>query len=131
MGENTTLAAAVRQEEERLPPVDSINLTREQLAQRQQQVPAPLALFFSMAQGTAKRLEAPNDLGWFVVDLDEISTDEVAADDPIVVATRQQLGDTLAQEYTSQLVAAMREELGVEKNESAIEAVRKQLLGES
>lgn len=131
LGKDTTLAAAVRQEEERLPPVDSINLTREQLAQRQQQVPAPLALFFSMAQGTAKRLEAPNDLGWFVVDLDEISTDEVAADDPIVVATRQQLGDTLAQEYSSQLVAAMREELGVEKNESAIEAVRKQLLGES
>ncbi|SMQ74585.1 peptidyl-prolyl cis-trans isomerase D [Altererythrobacter xiamenensis] len=131
LGEDTTLAAAVRQEEERLPPVDSINLTREQLAQRQQRVPAPLALLFSMAQGTAKRLEAPNDLGWFVVDLDEISTDEVAADDPIVVATRQQLGDTLAQEYSSQLVAAMREELGVEKNESAIEAVRKQLLGES
>lgn len=131
LGKDTTLAAAVRQEEERLPPVDSINLTREQLAQRQQQVPAPLALFFSMAQGTAKRLEAPNDLGWFVVDLDEISTDEVAADDPIVVATRQQLGDTLAQEYSSQLVTAMREELGVEKNESAIEAVRKQLLGES
>lgn len=131
LGEDTTLAAAVRQEEERLPPVDSINLTREQLAQRQQQVPAPLALFFSMAQGTTKRLEAPNDLGWFVVDLDDISTDEVAADDPIVVATRQQLGSTLAQEYTAQLTAAMREELGVEKNESAIEAVRKQLLGES
>ncbi len=29
-----------------------------------------MALMFSMAEGTVKRLEAPNDNGWFVVKLD-------------------------------------------------------------
>ena len=32
--------------------------------------PPQLALFFSMAEGTAKKLEAPGDAGWFVVQLD-------------------------------------------------------------
>lgn len=131
LGGETTLAAAIRQEDKQLPPVDNVNLTREELAQRQQQVPAPLALFFSMAEGTAKKLEAPSDLGWFVVDLDDISTDDVKADDPIVVAAKRQLETTLGEEYRRQLVASIRAEMGVEKNDDAIEAVRKQLLGES
>ncbi|WP_427966784.1 SurA N-terminal domain-containing protein [Altererythrobacter sp.] len=127
-----TLAASVRQEEKPLPPAENVDLTREQLAAAQNgQVPAPLALLFSMAEGTSKRLEAPNDLGWFLVDLDEISVGELADDDPIVASAKRQLEATATQEYSDQLVAAMRDELGVERNDSAIQAVRKQLTGEN
>ena len=120
----------MRAEERQLPPVDELNLSREEIV-RNQQVPPPLALMFSMAEGTTKRLEGPRDTGWFVVDLDDITTDEISADDPLLAATKAQLGNALSEEYEVQLTRAMREELGVERNEAAVEAVRKQLVGES
>lgn len=125
-----TLAAAVAGESVDLPSVDPINLTREDLAnQRERRIPAPLALMFSMAEGTAKKLEAGGKQGWFVVDLDTIDLDPIAPNDPLIAQAKQQLGSQLGQEYIAQLRTAIREELGVERNESAIEAVRKQLAG--
>ena len=130
LGDSPTLAAALRQEEVNLPPVENVDLNRQQLiANPNQQVPAPLVLLFSMAQGTTKRLEAPNDLGWFVVDLDEISVDPITNDDPLVNAAQQQLRAGIGEEYRRQMLAAIREEVGVERNENAVEAVRKQLVG--
>ena len=105
--------------------------TREDLARQQdRRIPPPLALMFSMAQGTAKKLAAARDLGWFVVDLEEISVGTMEADDPLIGQAREQLASTLGQEYTEQLVAAMRGEVGIERNEDAIDAVRRQLVGE-
>ncbi|MEZ5694113.1 MAG: SurA N-terminal domain-containing protein [Altererythrobacter sp.] len=125
------LAAAVREEEKSLPAVDAINLTREQLAQAGGRVPPPLALMFSMAEGTFKKLEAPRNGGWFVVDLDAIQTGEVADDDPLLARTLQELNAVSGQEYASQLRNAIRNEAGVEKNDAGVEAVRKQLVGEA
>lgn len=127
---DATLSAAVGAEEASIPPIEQINLTREQLAQRQARVTAPLALLFSMAQGTTKRLSAGNDLGWFIVDLDRIEVGEIDPSDPLIAQARAQLGPAVGQEYTQQLVASMRAAMGTERNPAAIEAVRKQLLGE-
>ncbi|ALE16517.1 Peptidyl-prolyl cis-trans isomerase PpiD [Altererythrobacter epoxidivorans] len=127
----TSLAEAMQAEKVALPPVDQIDLNRQQLVTQSQQVPPPLVLLFSMAEGTVKRLEGASDIGWFVVDLDDISVEPIAKDDPLVAATKQNLGPAIGNEYASQLVAAIKEEIGVERNETAIEAVRKQLTGES
>ncbi len=126
-----TLVEAVRAEEVNLPPIERIDLDRTELLSQQQRVAPPLALLFSMAEGTTKRLEAANRLGWFVVDLEDILTDEIADDDPLFQATQTQLGPAMSNEYAEQLTAAMREELGVDRNEDAIEAVRRQLAGET
>ncbi len=128
---DTTLAAAMREEEVNLPPVDNLSINREELLSQGQQIPPALALFFSMAQGTTKRLEAPGNIGWFVVDLDKILTGEVQADDPIVASARQQLRGAISDELAEQLTLAIREELGVETNEAAVAAVRRQLTGET
>ncbi|OBX20837.1 peptidylprolyl isomerase [Erythrobacter sp. QSSC1-22B] len=126
-----TMARALAAEDVTVPAAEQIDLTREDLArQAEQRIPPPLALLFSMAQGTSKRLEATNDLGWFVVDLDAIELGEMADDDPLIAQAQSQLGDTVGQEYTDQLVIAMRETMGVERNQTAIDAVRRQLTGE-
>jgi peptidyl-prolyl cis-trans isomerase D len=126
-----TMAAALAAEDVALPAAEQIALTREDLARRgDQRIPPPLALLFSMAQGTSKRLEATNDLGWFVVDLDAIELGEMASDDPLIAQAQSQLGDTVGQEYADQLVIAMRETMGVERNQAAIDAVSRQLTGE-
>lgn len=131
MKDGTSLAAAVQAEETALPGVEPVNLTRQQLAALQGQFPAPLALLFSMAQGTTKKLEAPDDNGWYVVDLDEIEAGEVDREDPVFAQVKRELGSAIGSEYADQLRLALRQELGVERNETAIEAVRKQLLGQN
>lgn len=129
--EDGTMAAALNAEDAQLPAVESINLTREDLARRQnQRILPPVALLFSMAQGTSKKLEADNQLGWFVVDLDQIELGEMAEDDPLIAQAQSQLGETVGNEYADQLVAAMRKAMGVERNQAAIDAVRRQLTGE-
>ena len=114
-----------------LPPVDQINLSREQLAAAGGRIPPALALMFSMAQGTTKKLEAPNDAGWFLVQLDNIEPGKIDRNSPVFAQAKRELSQTIGQEYASQLRVALRNEVGVERNQTAIDAVRKQLTGEN
>lgn len=126
-----TLVAALAAEKRALPAPDRIDMKREQLTQMgsQGRVPAALALMFSMAEGTEKRLEAPNDNGWFVIQLDDITLGEVKDDDPLLARSRTELGPTVGGEYSEQFVKAILGKLGVERNPPAINAVRNQLAG--
>lgn len=126
--DGSTLAAAMRAEETRLPPARPLNVTREQLMQQQQSNP-PVALMFAMAEGTAKRLEAPNNGGYFLVSLDDITAGELEEDDPLIAQARTGYGNVLSREYGDQLRAAIRQELNVERNDEAVDAVRRQLTG--
>ncbi len=122
---------ALSAEEGQIPPPQRINMTRAELRpQNGQRIPTPLVLLFSMAEGTAKRLEAPNNLGWYVVELNSITAAPIEDEDPLFEQARASLSETFADELAEQLTASVREELGVDRNETAIEAVRKQLTGE-
>ncbi|MFL0356534.1 SurA N-terminal domain-containing protein [Erythrobacter sp. GH1-10] len=127
---DTSVAAAIAQEDTRLPPVERIDLERSALFTRQQNPPPPLVLMFSMAAGSTKLYEAPNDIGWYIVDLDEIVTEDIDPDNPVLVQTRQTLAPALRAEYTEQMIRAIRADVGVETNESAVEALRRQLTGD-
>ena len=110
---------------------ETIDLERRQLlAQQRGRVAPPLVLLFSMAEGTTKSLEGPRDLGWYVVDLEDISTLPLDQEPQLIAQTRQQLGASLAGEYRQQAIAAMGKELGVTRNDAGIATVRKQLVGE-
>ncbi|WP_017664109.1 peptidylprolyl isomerase [Porphyrobacter sp. AAP82] len=127
MSLETALAAENRPGFEREP----IDLERRQLlAQQRGRIAPPLVLLFSMAEGTTKALEGPRNLGWYIVDLDDITTLPLDKEPELVVQPRQQLGASLAAEYRQQASAAMRKELGVTRNETGIAAVRKQLAGD-
>ena len=129
MAEGTSLADALAAEDATLPGVDRLNVSREEIAQAGQ-VPAVMALFFSMAEGTVKRLAAPADNGWFVVQLDEIDAPQIAQDDPLVIATSRQLSSVAGEEYFGQFVAAVSANVGIERNQAAIDAVVAQLTGQ-
>jgi peptidyl-prolyl cis-trans isomerase D len=129
----TELAKAMASLGKRLPPVQNIDMTREEMArmqmQAEQQVPPPLALFFSMAEGTVKLLAAPQETGWFVVYLKDIVPGEVKDDDPILATAERELGGVVGNEYIASMRKAIRAEVGVTRNESAIKAVATQLVG--
>ncbi len=127
----TPLAQAMAAENRPGLEREAIDLERRQLLARSQgRVPPPLVLMFSMARGTAKSLEAARDLGWYIVNLEDIITLPLDQEPQLVAQTRQQLGAALSDEYRRQAGAAMRNELGVTRNEAGIAAVRRQLAGE-
>ena len=123
------LAAAMASLGRPLPPVDKIEMSREQLAARGQQVPPPLSLLFSMAEGTAKLLRAPDDRGWYVVTLKDIVPGKVEPNDPILAAAQRELSQIAGREYAEQFRKAIRAEIGAKRNEAAIKAVRARLDG--
>jgi len=134
MAKGQTLAEALRAIGRPLPPVQSVKMTRPELArlqQQQRQVPPPVALMFNMAKGTVKVQPAPGKQAWFVVSLKDIAPGKVDARDPVVEVARRQLGTALGGEYSDALGRAIRTEVGVERNPAAIKAVRNQLAGES
>lgn len=127
----TPLAAALAAEGKPGIEREPIDLERRQLlAQQRQRIPPPLVLLFSMAEGTAKTLEAANDLGWYVVALEDISTLPLDKEPQLIAQTRLELGGALASEYRRQAVSAMRKELGVTRNKESIADLRKRLVGE-
>jgi peptidyl-prolyl cis-trans isomerase D len=124
------MAAALAAEKIALPAPNRIDIGRDELA-KQGPIPPVMALMFSMAKNTVKRLEAPQNNGWYVVKLDDVALPTLAPNDPLVAATRQQLAGVFGDEYTEALVHAAQRAVGVSKNQPAIDAVRKQLTGRS
>ncbi len=125
------LAQAVAAESAALPAPEQVNMTREQLAAQGQRVPPPLALLFSMAKNSVKRLEAPNDIGWYVIKVNSIEPGQVVPNDPILAQASQSLGQLMGREYGDALRVALRKDVGVERNPAAIAAVRKRLVGDN
>ena len=112
-----------------LPAPQQVDISREQLIQMGQKVPAPLALLFGMAQGSTKKLEGPAKGGWYVVVLKAIVTGPATPTDPLIAGLKTELGTAMGREYAQQLRAAMRNEIGVSKNATALDAVRTRLVG--
>jgi peptidyl-prolyl cis-trans isomerase D len=128
LAKGSSFADAFAAEKRQLPAPQAVDFNREELG-RQGQVPPTLALFFSMAARTTKKLEAPSDQGWYVLRLDTIEPGQVAANDPMVIDTLRQLGSVAGEEYVEQFIKAAQREVGVERNEAAIKAVATQLTG--
>jgi peptidyl-prolyl cis-trans isomerase D len=128
-----TMQAALAAEQKPLPGSEAIGMDRRQLAAlgQQGQVPPALMLLFSMAEGTAKALPQDAAATWFVLQLDDIVTPELAEDAPEVADTAAQLGITSGQEYGEQLTRAVEAALDVEVNQPAVDAVIAALTGQA
>ena len=128
----TPLSKAIADSKAKLPRVDSVKSTRAELAQlsqQGQQVPPPLTLMFSMAEGSAKTLKAPRDQGWFVVSLNKINKGDASKREDLLTATKAQFKQVFGNEYTEQFINAMKSDVTVERNDSALATLRNQLTG--
>ena len=127
-----SLAAAVAAEKVALRAPEQVTYSREELARLGgQRVPSPIALMFGMAEGSVKKLEGRRERSWFVVDLEDITLEELEESDPLIGIAKTQVAQAWGSEYAEQMLVAMRAAVGVERNPDAIAAVRRQLLGES
>ena len=129
MAKGVDFAKALAETGLKLPPPQPIGGKRADIARGGQQVPPPLALLFSMVEGSTKRLEAGNDQGWFVVKLDKIQRGDAGGQPDLVKAVRQEMSRVAGHEYAEQFTRAVQQHVGVKKNETAIAEVKRQLRG--
>lgn len=125
----TDMQAALSALGKPLPPVDRVTMPRAQLAQMGGQIPQPIALLFSMARGSVKLMAAPRNRGFYVVSVKTITPGKIDPKDPELARARRDFGMLSGREYAEQLRSAIKAEIGVKKNTSVLDAVKRQLLG--
>ncbi len=121
--------SAVADLDVKLPAIERVGTTRANMMRPDSKVPPPLALMFSMAEKTAKVIEAPQNQGWYVVYLEEIEKGDASKEPELVKQVQQDFQQVIPNEYTQQFINAMKQEVKIEKDESAIKAVADQVTG--
>lgn len=94
-----------------------------------QRSPQPLILLFSMPVRTAKLLQAPYKGGWFVIVADSVTRSDARSQPAIIDKMRTGLARSLGEEYSQQFMRAVRQQVGVKRNEAAIGKLRATLGG--
>ena len=110
-----------------LPPVDVVDKARMEIQAQGQNAPKPEVLMFAMAKGKVRLLAAPRNRGWYVVTVTEVIPGQVSPTDPRLAGLQESLQGAFGGEYTDQLSAAMRGEIGTTRNEEHIIALKKRL----
>ena len=113
----------------KLPPVQPLSAVRAQLNADPRGVNPVLALLFSMKQGSAKMLESPENKGWLLLKLDAVTPGDATKQPGAITATRGDLGRSIGQEYAQQFARAVANQVGVKRNQGAIDQVKKDLAG--
>ncbi|MCF8710152.1 SurA N-terminal domain-containing protein [Rhizorhapis sp. SPR117] len=129
INKGTDFSKAMSESGLKVPPVQEIGGKRADIARAGQKVPPPLALLFSMAEGSTKTLEAGQDQGYFIVTLDKIQRGDAGKQPAIIKAVQQEMSRVAGNEYAQQFALATRQQVGVKKNEAAIAKVKQQLRG--
>ena len=109
--------------------IEPVKARRIQLGQFQGKVPPPLMVLFSLNQGKVRTVAGGEGEGFYVVKLNKIIPGNAIAAPGLVTQTRNQMQETLAQEYGQQFMNAMRGVVGVTRNEKAIATTKARITG--
>ena len=111
--------------------VGPVGARRIQLSQFQGQVPPPIAMLFSLGQGKARMVAGSKGEGFYVVKVKRIVPGNALNQPQLIGRTQQEMQQSLSQEYGAQFLNAMRQTVGVKRNDKAIAAARARILGGS
>ena len=124
----TPLAQAIKESGAALPPVHPVGARRIQLAMAQGPVPEPLKVLFSLAQGKSRMFPDPQGRGYFIVKVDKIDPGNALAQPALIGQMQNELQQGVSQDYEQEFLAALRQELGVKRNEGAIQALKSRMI---
>lgn len=121
------VAQAVKESGVSVPPVQTLSARRIQIADAQGQIPLGLKVLFTLGQGKSRMVPDPQGHGFFIVKVGKIVPGNALAQPQLIGRMQSELQQGLSQDYASELLAAMRKEVGTKRNESAIESLKKRL----
>jgi peptidyl-prolyl cis-trans isomerase D len=124
---NVSVADAIAQARVKLPAVQQVASRRLELTQMGNQVPAPVQLLFSLGEGKSRMIADPQGRGFYIVKVNKITPGNALSQPGIISTVQRQFEEPVSQEYGQQFVNAMRKEVGVRRNDSAIADTRKRL----
>jgi peptidyl-prolyl cis-trans isomerase D len=124
-----SLSDAAKQANVQLPPVQPARARRIQLSEMGDQVPAPLRVLFTIAEGRTQVGADPQGRGFFVVKVNEIIPGNALNQPRLITEVQTQFSEPLAQEYAQQFLAAAKLDVGVERNDTAIAESKRRISG--
>ena len=124
----TPAAQAFAQVRPGLPAPRPIDFVRSQI-NRGGEVPPPILTLFSLPEGRAQIMAAPNDAGWFVIHHSQRTPGNAGGQPQLVATTRTQFTQVAPQEAAEQFAASIETATGVRRNDAAIRAARDRLTG--
>ncbi len=125
----TAPAEAFAAAQPRLPAPQAINMRRLEISQGGQQVPPPLLALFSLPEGRARIVAAPNGAGWFVVHHATRTAGDASEQPQLIATTRAEFSGSAAEEIAQQFARAVQARSRVERNNEAIQRMRARLEG--
>jgi peptidyl-prolyl cis-trans isomerase D len=123
------LEQAMEQASTPLPPVQPMNARRVQISQANAEAVVPLRMLFSLAQGKSRMVADPKGRGFFIIKTDKITPGN-AMNSPLLIAqTQAEFQQTASNELGEQMLAAMKAEQDIKRNEEAIAASKRRITG--
>jgi peptidyl-prolyl cis-trans isomerase D len=109
--------------------VEPVKGRRIQLSQFQGKVPPPLTMLFSLGQGKVRTVAGDQGEGIYVVKVNKIIPGNALTRPTLITQTQQGMQNSLSQEYGAQFLNAMRQTVGVKRNEKAIASTKQRITG--
>ena len=123
------LPQAVREAGTSLPPVQALTARRLDLSQFGPDVPPPLRMMFNLGAGRSRLVADPQGRGFSVVKVNKVTPGNALTQPNLISQVQASLQDPLSEEYARQFLNAIRKAVGVRRNEAAIAATRKRIVG--
>ena len=122
-----SLTDAVKASGVTLPAVRPLAARRIQIATANGPVPAAMQTFFSLAQGKAAMGVAAQGPSFYVVKVDRIVPGNAMLQPGLISRMQNELQQPLSQDYAQSFLAAVRNEMKLRRNDSAIAAMKARL----
>ena len=123
------LAKAVGEAGVPLPPVRPVAARRIELSQMGANVPAAVRMLFSLGDGKSRLVADPQQRGFSVVKVNRIIPGNALAQPALIGRVQNEFQDAVAEEYARQFLSAIRQAIGLKRNESAIASTKKRISG--
>ncbi|MGK6357093.1 SurA N-terminal domain-containing protein [Sphingomonas sp. DT-207] len=107
------------------PPPKPFDMKRSEVVGRQ--VPPFIQMAFSMAPKTAKLVEGPDRMGYYIVQLDVVEEHSAAGDKAAIARVRGEIAPQVGAEQARQFIMSIRNHLKVTRNDKAIAQLRADL----
>ena len=112
-----------------LPPLAKVAKRRLELSAFQGKVPPAMGMMFSLAQGRSRMIADPQGRGFIIVKVTKIVPGNASLQPGLISRMQSEFQQAAGNEYAEQMGEAIEADVGVTRNESAIEATKKRITG--
>ncbi|GAA4719738.1 peptidylprolyl isomerase [Sphingomonas lutea] len=121
------LARAVREAGVALPAVRPMAARRIEIANANAVIPPAMRMLFTLPQGKSRMVADPRNGGFFVVKVNKIVPGNALLQPALIARMQTELQQAIGEDYAAQLINAIRADVKIKRNESAIAAAKQRM----